>query len=797
MKSAKLTRAPGSLLQFAHPVSSGRRRPRFIGLAVLILLPVVLLAGFGLVSLRMDRTMAEQQARDAAQASADQLAQQFGRRLESELSIYRNSHSAMVARWEQVLDSQRRTAQQNLDSPEIRGTGGSLDTDLVPDPGAPVLLTAQGEIASPFKGIVGRAPEWMMGLSPKERQLWFSAQAALAAGALEPAAAHLDALLGEPLSADARANALYLETDRETQRVSADEAMAAWRQFSREHPLALGEAGLPLNQIALLRALRFAPDGSGFAPEDPQEIWGQCQTVATPLIPIMVGDLKRIATGASPVETVQIRALEWLIAERDRTDRGVTDFVKEHPPSTWGATVYWFESEGDAFLALMNPTTPVETNASVSEPLCELQIYPAGLVTRALSEAVDHATPSVPPYAAVLVELGERALTPGRPANTHNDSQATGEEQARAADTYNAQQDRDTPAAPLLAEADGAVAVFTNAVDRADASFKVRLLLADGPLLYAQQRRRGWVFGGLIVLAAAVAISGLLAAQHAFREQLRLNELKTTFLSSVSHELRAPIASVRLLVESLARGTIADEAKRRDYFALIGQECRRLSSLIENVLDFSRIDQGRKRYLFEPTDLLALVRETVRLMEPYAAERQVSLQLAWSDPASPTSEQPRSGNGGIDPAPPILEGVLDGKAIQQAVINLIDNAVKHTSADGTVTIGLAPCPPATSPTDPRTSLVLWVADQGPGIPRQDHDRIFEPFYRRGSELRRETPGVGIGLSIVKHIVIAHGGSVSVESEVGHGSRFVIKLPMNAASPATPFEESAPAVMEDR
>ena len=109
---------------------------------------------------------------------------------------------------------------------------------------------------------------------------------------------------------------------------------------------------------------------------------------------------------------------------------------------------------------------------------------------------------------------------------------------------------------------------------------------------------------------------GLLGAYQAFQRQLKLADLKSNFVSSVSHELRAPIASVRLLAESLERGKITDEPKRQDYFRLIGQECRRLSGLIDNVLDFSRIDQGRKRYEFEPTDLRALVQQTVDLMEP-------------------------------------------------------------------------------------------------------------------------------------------------------------------------------------
>jgi len=286
----------------------------------------------------------------------------------------------------------------------------------------------------------------------------------------------------------------------------------------------------------------------------------------------------------------------------------------------------------------------------------------------------------------------------------------------------------------------------------------VRISLADAPLLYARQRQRGWLFGALILAAAVTALTGLVAAQRAFARQLRLSEMKSNFVSSVSHELRAPIASVRLLAENLDRGKVTDEAKRRDYFRLIGQECRRLSALIENALDFSRIDQGRKRYEFEPTDLAELVRQTVEVMQPYAAERHVRLEFSIPQPST------------ITPQPD-----LDGRAIQQALVNLIDNAVKHSPAGETVTISLNS--QTSSLNSQPSTLNLSVSDHGPGIPAAEHGRIFEPFYRRGSELRRETPGVGIGLTIVQHVVAAHGGRVRVESEVGKGSRFIIELPV--------------------
>jgi signal transduction histidine kinase len=279
-------------------------------------------------------------------------------------------------------------------------------------------------------------------------------------------------------------------------------------------------------------------------------------------------------------------------------------------------------------------------------------------------------------------------------------------------------------------------------------TFGVSFYLTSREKMLAAERHRARLFGALIGAAVLAALAGLLTARRAFYQQHRLAEMKTNFVSSVSHELRAPIASVRLLAEALERGKITDPAKAREYYRFLVQETRRLTSLIENVLDFSRIEQGRKEYQFEPVDLAALAGQTVQLMLPYASERQVA--LAW---------QP-----GIGPSP---NPCCDGLALQQALINLIDNAIKHSPAGATVGIGLE---------SGAGSVRLWVEDRGPGIPPEEHERIFERFYRRGSELRRETQGIGIGLTIVKHIVEAHGGRVLVRSGPGQGSRFTIQLP---------------------
>ena len=310
--------------------------------------------------------------------------------------------------------------------------------------------------------------------------------------------------------------------------------------------------------------------------------------------------------------------------------------------------------------------------------------------------------------------------------------------------------------------------------EKGDDLLRVSVYLTSPATLFRRQSDRTFWFGSLVAISALAAFIGLYSAWRAFNRQQELAEMKSNFVSSVSHELRAPIASVRLMAESLERGKIADPPKQHEYFRFIGQECRRLSSLIENVLDFSRIEQGRKQYDFEPTDLLALLQQTVKLMEAYGFERQVSIVLKLPDNQRSTLD---------------YQLTLDGRAIQQAIINLLDNAIKHSPNGQTVSVVLES--PADAPLSGHASRIthhspavrISVIDHGPGIPPEEHEKIFERFYRLGSELRRETPGVGIGLSIVKHIVEAHGGRIVVQSAPAQGSRFTIELPVtNSASP---------------
>jgi hypothetical protein len=280
-----------------------------------------------------------------------------------------------------------------------------------------------------------------------------------------------------------------------------------------------------------------------------------------------------------------------------------------------------------------------------------------------------------------------------------------------------------------------------------------RAVLREPQALFGAQVRQQRLFAGLLAGVVGVAGIGLWQTRRAFLRQLALNEEKTNFVSAVSHELRSPLASLRLLSEALAEGRAEDPAKRREYAAFLVQETRRLGTLVENVLDFSRIEQGRKEYVPEPIHLPRLVRETVRILAPVAADRDADLRV----------EVTPEGEG--------FEVSADAAAVQQALLNLVDNALKHAPAGSAVEVRLE------RGTDPKRPVLLSVRDAGPGIPAEDHERIFERFYRRGSELRRETQGVGLGLAIVRHVVEGHGGRVWVESEPGRGAVFCVELPV--------------------
>jgi len=267
----------------------------------------------------------------------------------------------------------------------------------------------------------------------------------------------------------------------------------------------------------------------------------------------------------------------------------------------------------------------------------------------------------------------------------------------------------------------------------------------------------------LTVVLAVVLLGGVVFTLRTASREVRLSRMKSEFVSNVSHELRTPLASIQVFGEFLRLGRVRDVEKSRQYGEYIENESRRLTQLINNILDFSKIESGAKQYDRERIDLDEIVRDSVQIWAVSLKHRGVQLRY----------EAPPAG---------VSEVVVDGGAIRQALANLVDNAVKYSGGGKEIVVSLR---------RDKDRLDLSVRDEGIGISLSEQQKIFERFHRVGTGLVHDVKGSGLGLSIVQHIVHAHGGEIVVDSAPGRGSTFSIRLPLQAP------ERPAPAVDLDR
>jgi signal transduction histidine kinase len=257
-----------------------------------------------------------------------------------------------------------------------------------------------------------------------------------------------------------------------------------------------------------------------------------------------------------------------------------------------------------------------------------------------------------------------------------------------------------------------------------------------------------------IVLAALslLMIGGIWLTYRNVSREMTLARLKSDFVANVSHELRTPLALIRLYAETLELGRLTAQEKYKEYFRIIREESERLTALINNILDFSRIEAGRKEYEFKETNLAELVRTT---LESYRFQIEQN-GFAFEENIS----------GDI---PPVN---VDREAIARSLLNLVNNALKYSKDQKYIGVSLYRS---------NGSVKLVVQDRGIGIAAAEQDKIFEKFYRCGDPLVHNTKGSGLGLSLVRHIAQAHGGNVSVESVPEKGSKFTIALPIVPAT----------------
>jgi signal transduction histidine kinase len=276
----------------------------------------------------------------------------------------------------------------------------------------------------------------------------------------------------------------------------------------------------------------------------------------------------------------------------------------------------------------------------------------------------------------------------------------------------------------------------------------LRLALRYKDLSIEQDVRR-WEMGTLALIGFIDLMlgAGLFLVYSNVRREAHLSRLKSDFVANVSHELKTPLALIRLFAETLELGRVPTEDKARQYYRVINKESQRLTQLINNILDFSRIEAGRKEYRFALTNVGRIVSD---VLEAYRFQiEQQGFELK------------------VDVEPDLPEVEADNEALGQALLNLVNNAIKYSGETRSIALTVRGV---------GDQVVISVADRGIGVPKAEHRKIFEKFYRGEASLVHETKGSGLGLSLVEHIMEAHGGSVEIESTPGKGSTFTLLLP---------------------
>lgn len=295
-------------------------------------------------------------------------------------------------------------------------------------------------------------------------------------------------------------------------------------------------------------------------------------------------------------------------------------------------------------------------------------------------------------------------------------------------------------------------------VDTLDERFsKMRLAVSLRPDIAPQlvvgglPRSRLPVLIGLFALTAGLVAAAIIQ----LRRQQQLAQLRVDFVSGVSHELRTPLAQIRLFAELLRNGQLRSDAERERSFGIIDEEAQRLTYLVENVLAFARSEHGRSTVIVEPLEMDREMQAAMDAFAPLARARRAKI------------------NSSIEPG---LVARVDPRGLRQIVLNLLDNAVKYGPVGQTVNVSL-------SGADDK--VIITVDDKGPGVPRSEREKIWDPYVRLSRAAESAAGGSGIGLSIVRELVRLHGGRARVEDAPGGGARFLVEFPqVNGRSAAS-------------
>ncbi|GJQ63344.1 MAG: hypothetical protein SCALA702_23970 [Melioribacteraceae bacterium] len=254
---------------------------------------------------------------------------------------------------------------------------------------------------------------------------------------------------------------------------------------------------------------------------------------------------------------------------------------------------------------------------------------------------------------------------------------------------------------------------------------------------------------GLLLLLNIFITGGAVFLYVSVKKQVEITQIKSDFVSNVSHELRTPLALISMFAETLEMGRVRSEEKKQEYYTIINKEAGRLSRIVNKILNFSRMEAGKRTYNFSQNNINHLIDEILFTYSFHLKNKGFEYTFS-KDETLPYQE-------------------CDGEAITEAVINLIDNAIKYSSDKKKIEILTF---------RDRDNVAVSVKDYGIGIADKDKKQIFEKFYRVSTGLVHNTKGTGLGLSLVKHIVDAHRGEIVIDSEPGKGTNFTIVLPLN-------------------
>jgi len=258
-------------------------------------------------------------------------------------------------------------------------------------------------------------------------------------------------------------------------------------------------------------------------------------------------------------------------------------------------------------------------------------------------------------------------------------------------------------------------------------------------------------YSGLTVLSLATLLTAMWVLVRIMRKEMALAQMKANFVADVSHELRTPLALIRMFSETLQSGRVSSEEKRQEYYEIISRESVRLTNLIDNILDFSRIEAGKTTYSLKPINIGEVVRETYEAYRAQLDHNEFEHHLT------------------LEQSLPKVDA--DRDAIAQAIINLINNSIKYSDDERYLAIDVV-----SDVRRDRRGVLISVHDRGIGISPEERARVFQGFFRASDGRVRRQRGTGLGLSLVKHIVDAHHGSLDVESRLVKGSTFRIFLP---------------------